>query len=245
MIEAASKMRLKSPERGELLDEESVCRALLPLASARVLELGCGKAEVTRKLARAFPAARFTALENDSVQAALNLEGGNSANLRFGAGAAEAIPAEAGAFDVVMMLKSLHHVPVPLLDKALHEIHRVLAPGGMAVFLEPVFDGEYNEVLRIFHDEERVRAAAFDALRRAIEGGRFQLVEERFFLRRVSFEGFAHFEQGVIGVSHTHHQLTADQLARVRERFMRSATPEGANFLQPMRVDLLRAVPAH
>ena len=233
-------MRLKSAEPGEIRDEFGVCAEMIDLASARVLELGCGKAEATRKLAQAHPAARFTALENDTVQATLNLQDANDGNLSFGFGAAEAIPADAGAFDAVLMFKSLHHVAVDRLDAALAEIHRVLAAGGSAFFCEPVFDGEYNEVLRIFHDEERVRAAAFDAIRRAVAGGRFELVEERFFRRAVSFASFAHFEKAVIGVTHTHHRLTPDQFARVRERFMRSSSPDGAHFLSPMRADLLR-----
>jgi ubiquinone/menaquinone biosynthesis C-methylase UbiE len=239
MIEADPKMRLKAADAAQIRDEEAVCRALLPLAAARVLELGCGKAEVTRKLAKACPAARFTALETDAAQAALNLEQGAAENLAFGFGAAEAIPAADGAFDVVMMLKSLHHVPAARLDDALREVHRVLAPGGSALFLEPVFDGEYNEILRIFHDEEEARSAAFRALCRAVEAGLFQLREECFFMRRVAFESFAHFEKNVIGVTHTKHRLTTDQFARVRERFMRSATGDGAEFLAPMRADVL------
>jgi 2-methylisocitrate lyase-like PEP mutase family enzyme len=66
------------------------------------------------------------------------------------------------------MFKSLHHVPVPLMDQALAEIRRVLKPGGLAYISEPVFAGEFNEVLRLFHDESIVRREAFSAIERAV-----------------------------------------------------------------------------
>ena len=220
--------------------EGEVCDELVPLARARVLELGCGKAEATRNLARAHPDATFTALETDTIQAKLNVESPDLPNVRFGLGAAEDIPAEDRAFDAVLMFKSLHHVDGRQLDRALGEIHRVLVHGGLAFFCEPVFGGDYNEVLRIFHDEERVRAGAFAALQRAVDSRRYALKAEKFFQRSVRFDGFAEFEKKVIGVTHTRHVLSESQLARVRERFMRHATPAGVNFLQPMRADLLQ-----
>ena len=61
-----------------------------------------------------------------------------------------------------------------LLDTALDEIHRVLRPGGVAWFAEPVFAGDLNEIIRLFHDEQVVRQAAFDALVRASNGGQWK-----------------------------------------------------------------------
>ncbi len=235
-------MNLRSADPGMVRTEHEVCDELVPLGRVRVLELGCGKAEATRHLARAHPDARFTALETDTIQAALNLESPDLPNVRFGFGAAEAIPAEDGAFDAVLMFKSLHHVDERRLDHALGEIHRVLVRGGLAFFCEPVFDGDYNEVIRIFHDEQHVRAAAFAALQRAAASGRYALKAEVFFQRTVRFDGFAEFEKKVIGVTHTRHALSESQLARVRERFLRHASPAGVSFLQPMRADLLQKI---
>jgi SAM-dependent methyltransferase len=45
---------------------------------------------------------------------------------------AESLPFEAGAFDLVIGHAVLHHIPD--LDRALAEVRRVLAPGGVAVF---------------------------------------------------------------------------------------------------------------
>jgi ubiquinone/menaquinone biosynthesis C-methylase UbiE len=220
--------------------EFEVCQALLPLAQAALLELGCGRADATRQIALAYPGAKITAMEVDLVQHSLNLAQTDLPNVRFSMGGAQAIPCEDGGFDAVMMFKSLHHVPVAAMGQALSEIHRVLRPDGLALFSEPVFAGEYNEVLRIFHNEQEVRMEAFAALRRAVHIGRFELVTQTFFQRRVQFGSFADFEKAVIGVTHTQHRLSQQQFAAVRERFQRSVTPNGAVFLQPMRVDLLR-----
>ena len=70
------------------------------------------------------------------------------ARLTFVAAGAQAIPFEAGRFDLALMLKSLHHVPLDLLDRALAEVHRVLRPGGLLYVSEPVFAGALNEVMR-------------------------------------------------------------------------------------------------
>ena len=234
-------MRLQSEAFGPTRSEAEVYASLVPMANARVLELGCGKADVLRRLAGDHPESHFVALEVDAVQAALNAKSEAPANLAFGTGGAEAIPALDAAFDAVLMLKSLHHVPRAELDHALHEIHRVLRPGGLALFCEPVFAGEYNEVIRIFHDEEEVRSLAFDALQRAVATGLFALEQEVFFTRVVNFKSFAHFQEAVIGVTHTQHRLSESQLQRTRERFARSARPDGsATFEAPLRVDLLR-----
>jgi SAM-dependent methyltransferase len=78
----------------------------------------------------------------------------------IGYSGAQAIPFQDGSFDLALMLKSLHHVPLDLLDQALAEVHRVLRPQGLLYVSEPVFAGALNEVMRLFHDEELVRAAA-------------------------------------------------------------------------------------
>jgi len=239
----ASAMRLHGPAQQDEQPETSIYEELLPLARARILELGCGRAEATRAIASRHPDARITAMEVDRVQHEINLAHRDLPNVAFAEGGAQAIPAPDASFDIVLMLKSLHHVPHDLLDAALTEIHRVLVAGGVACIAEPVFDGAYNDIIRIFHDEERVRHAAFDALHRAVAEKRFELVAERFFLAPVAFASFDDFERRVIGVTHTRHCLSSAQLAQVRTAFEAHLGPDGARFRQPMRVDLLRKLP--
>lgn len=233
-------MRIQVPDDGAVGTLREICEGLLPLEGARVLELGCGKAELTRQIAGSARGVSIVAMEVDRVQHALNLEITDLPNVRFEFGGAENIPAPDGAFDIVLMFKSLHHVPVEHLDRALREIHRVLRPGGFACLAEPVAAGDFNDLMSLFHDEQAVRREAFAAIRRAVAGGRFELLQERFFQAPVWFRDFADFESRTINVTHTEHRLTREQRARVEQRFAGNLTPEGALFHQQMRVDLLR-----
>src|SRR6185437_6651762 len=154
-------MHLSGPAGQPEQPEAMVYESLLPLAHARVLELGCGRAEATRAIAQRHPDAHITAMEVDTMQHEINIAQRDLPNVDYVEGAAQAIPAPDASFDIVMMLKSLHHVPGDLLDAALAEIHRVLVPGGLVYVSEPVFAGAYNDIVKIFHDEGRVRIAAF------------------------------------------------------------------------------------
>lgn len=233
-------MRLKNPAATEVLTRRAAYEGLLHLAGARVLELGCGAAELTREIAGSALRVSITALEVDRIQHRKNLAIRDLPNVAFGLGGAEAIPAPDASFDVVLMLLSLHHVPVQAMDRAPLEIRRVLRPGGLAYFEEPVFDGEYSEVMRIFHDERLVRERAFLALERVVAAGIMELVVEKFFLAPRRYADWTEFERNVREKTHTEHRLTDARWEAVKTRFMRSMTPEGALFMQPMRVDLLR-----
>ena len=221
-------------------DELGLLDGLVDLAShPRVIELGCGAAQLSRRLLERFEGAEVTALEVDERQHAKNLAS-PQARLTFVAAGAQAIPFEAGRFDLALMLKSLHHVPLDLLDQALAEVHRVLRPGGLLYVSEPVFAGALNEVMRLFHDEQVVRAAALAALHRAIASGAWEAVSETCFDVPVHYRDFAEFEQRMIGVTYQNHRLDAATLAAVRARFEPHMGADGAHFVRPMRVNLLR-----
>ena len=214
--------------------------AVLELDDRDIVELGCGAAAHTRAIATGGHDRRVVAFEVDRVQHERNLALSDLPNVTFRYGGAERIDLADASTDVVMMFKSLHHVPLVELDAALGEIARILRPGGMLYVSEPIFAGDFNEVIRLFHDEQAVRAAAFAALTRAVERGRFELVDEIFFLSPVHFEDFADFEQRIIRATHTEHRLDDVTLARVKRAFEPHQGPGGADFLAPMRVDLLR-----
>lgn len=235
-------MRIAADPPGPLRDERDLLAAL-PLEHAHVLELGCGTARQTRLLLGTGKFASITALEVDPVQHARNLALGDVAGLTFGLGSAEATGCATGRFDAVFLFKSLHHVPGDRLGDAFTEMHRVLAPGGLVYISEPVFAGDYNALLALFHDEQVVRQAAFDATVRAVGAGQFALVSQTFFQARVRYRDFAAFQRTVIGATYAQHRLTPGQLAQVRTRFMAHMTDEGAVFDAPYRVDVLRRLP--
>jgi ubiquinone/menaquinone biosynthesis C-methylase UbiE len=206
----------------------------------QILELGCGRAEKTRAIATTGTNRCIVALEVDETQHARNLQIDDLPNVRFGFGGAEAIPAADASFDVVFLFKSLHHVPVESMDEALREIARVLRPGGHAYVAEPLFRGAFNDVLRLFHDESRVRRAAFAAIVGAVKSGLLESVAQTFFRAPLRFADFAEFEQLVIGTTHTRHRLSDETHERVRAAFAGHMGAGGVRFEQPIRVDLLR-----
>lgn len=222
--------------------ELDVMRQNLPLEGARVLELGCGAARMTRQLARELRAGYIIATEVDQIQHRKNLLIDDLENVEFVLGGAQAIDLPADSIDLVIMLKSLHHVPTELMDRALAEIHRVLKPGGLAYLSEPVYRGDFNEIMKLFHDEKAVREAAFNAVLRAVANGSFEAVRQIFFDAPAHFRDFSEFENQTLKVTHTDHRIDTELHRRIQAAFQRCATPEGAEFLKPMRVDLLKKI---
>lgn len=233
-------MKIADTAPAALCNELELLLDTVPLDGAEVLELGCGKAEKTRRLAASPRIARVLALEVDAIQHASNLCIADAPKVEFRAGGAEAVPAEDARFDLVVMFRSLHHVPVDKMDDALAEIARVLKPGGRAWISEPVYAGDFNEVLRLFHDERVVREAAFGAVCRAVERGALKLERQLFFDTRSDFRDFDEFDARIIRVTHTTHRLSEDTYRQVRSRFEAHLGADGARFRVPNRVDLLR-----
>ena len=220
--------------------EAEIYDRLLVLDGKHILELGCGSADITRNIASAGAGRKITALEVDEIAHGKNLQITDLPNVTFGLAGAQDIPLEDEAVDVVFMFKSLHHVPLELMDPAMREIRRVLKPGGLAYIYEPVFAGAFNEILRLFHDESMVREAAFNTVRKAVDEGLFELVEETFFNSPMKFESFADFENKILKVTHTHHNLSEEVYDLVKQRFKNHLGDDGAHFLMPIRVDLLQ-----
>ncbi len=221
-------------------DELELLASLVDLPQhPRIIELGCGAAHLSRKLLQRYAGCAVTGLEVDERQMVKNLQA-PADRLRFVQAGAQAIPFGDQSFDLALMLKSLHHVPLELLDQALSEVHRVLRPQGLLYVSEPVFAGALNEVMRLFHDEEIVRAAALAAVRRAVASGAWEQVAEVPFEMPVHYRDFAEFEQRMIGVTFVEHKLDAATLAAVRARFEPHMSADGAHFVRPMRVNLLR-----
>jgi ubiquinone/menaquinone biosynthesis C-methylase UbiE len=231
-----NEMRIADPDVSLVADENDLLNELLTLPGASVLELGCGKADKTRLVAQT--AASVLALEVDTIQLADNQASDAPANIRFEFGGAEAIPAADARFDIVMMFKSLHHVPTDLMDDALTEIHRVLKPGGVAYISEPVYAGDFNDILRLFHDEKAVRDAAFAAELKAVSTHKLSLLKQIFFLQPMHFADFRQYEDRILKVTHTDHSLSPELIDTVRTKFNQHMTPEGATFHMPIRVDL-------
>ncbi|GIU91164.1 MAG: hypothetical protein KatS3mg011_0070 [Acidimicrobiia bacterium] len=100
---------------------------LRPVAGERILEVGCGRGHLTKRL-------------NDLGVEAVGIDVNPHAALhavtrRVVTCRAEALPFAEGVFDGVVSVHALEHIPQ--LGEALDEIDRVLRPGGRAVFIYP------------------------------------------------------------------------------------------------------------
>jgi len=220
--------------------EAEVYNRLLSLDNKHILELGCGTAQKTRDIATSGINRTVTAFEVDEIAHRKNLQINDLPNVKFDLSGAQDILLDDESVDIVLMFKSLHHVPLEFMDVSLQEINRVLKPGGLAYISEPIFSGDFNNILRLFHNEQEVREAAFNSVRKAVDEGLFRLVEETFFNTPGHYRDFAEFENIIINATHNHHSLDAGLYEQVRQRFEKHLGDDGAHFLTPVRVDLLQ-----
>lgn len=118
-----------------------------PIAGKTVLDYGCGNGENTLPLA----ARDARVIGVDVSEALLRLARqrltlhGVANRATFLAGSAHELPLPDNSVDVVMGIAILHHLD---LELAASEVHRVLKPGGLAIFQEPVRNSRLLKTLR-------------------------------------------------------------------------------------------------
>ena len=102
-----------------------------------------------------------------------------------------------------------------------------------------IFEGT-NDILRLFHDEGRVRALAYEALQRASRDGVLEWVEEKRFEKRAFYKDYDDFVARHVRSTHTRIDYPDAIAEQVRAQLAAFMTPAGATFAQPIRVNLLR-----
>lgn len=235
-------MQLDQHDAYETSTELDLMERLLPLAEARVMELGCGGAWTIQQLAERYPTTQFIGTEVDQLQHEKNLQL-DLPNVEFRLEGAQEISEPDDSVDIVWMLKSLHHVPSRLMQSAMQEISRVLKPGGLAWFSEPVYAGPFNDLMSLIHDEKVVRKLAFDAIRSLVESGVMQLKAEKFINVPGCYASWELFESRFLKVTHTKLDIEPKRHAEIQSAFMAHMTEDGAHFMKPHRIDLLQKAP--
>ena len=204
-----------------------------------IIELGCGAAKLSRDLLKRHPGCRVTGLEVDSVQHEKNLQNPQE-GLTFIAAGAQEIPFPDATFDLAIMLKSLHHVPVELMRPALAEIARVVRPGGLLYVSEPVYAGALNSVISIYNEERVVRIEAQRALDAAIDSEKWSQADELRFDSTSFYKNFEDFEKKHMHATFREDKITPQIIERVRAAFAPHCGPDGVTFRRPQHARLLR-----
>jgi SAM-dependent methyltransferase len=150
-------------------------------AGKRVLEYGCGRTSYAVSMAS--QGARVTGIDISEVAVELSTERVHGTELEdrvdFRVMDAEDLDLDGERFDLVCGTGILHHLD---LDRAFAAIASALAPGGSAVFLEPL---GHNPLVNLYRRatpsqrSEDEHPLLMDDLRRA--GSYFGCVEARFF----------------------------------------------------------------
>ncbi|HEY5155022.1 MAG TPA: class I SAM-dependent methyltransferase [Acidimicrobiales bacterium] len=95
----------------------------------RVLDVGCGEGQVARRGA----AMGTDVIGLDPTRSQVEVARDRSGGPRYVQARAEALPCRDGAFDTVVVCLALEHVDA--FETAIHEVARVLEPGGRFVLL--------------------------------------------------------------------------------------------------------------
>lgn len=129
--------RLKRWVQRRRLDD-ALRLAKLAQAPTRIVDYGAGDGALCLALADAFPAAAITCFEPvpSMREEAVRLIAGHP-RIQI-VGAESAIPAGA---DIVICTEVFEHLPPAEFERALNEIERIAAPGGLVIFGVPVETG--------------------------------------------------------------------------------------------------------
>lgn len=214
--------------------------AFAPLAGRRLLDIGCGAGALARSLSAR--GARVAGIDPNPEALAIAREAVPDG--AFQTARAEALPFAYASFDGAVFLNSLHHVPKPVMHRALREAARVVGPAEPIVVVEPLAEGSFFLALRPVEDETEVRTAAQEAIRRALEGGTFEQLRRVDYLRCERFESLERFLAHIVAVDPARAATVAGRRPEVEAAFgrhARAAAEGGMALEQPMRAHVLRA----
>jgi ubiquinone/menaquinone biosynthesis C-methylase UbiE len=220
----------------------AVLKSVLPsLAGIRILDVGCGSGGLARLLVE--EGAEVTGV--DPNPQALTAARTRVPAARFEEASAEALPFEDAAFDVVLVVNALHHVPLDAMDRAVAEAARVARPGGWLIVLEPLAAGNFFDALRVVEDETAVRLAARNALARAIEGNRLRLETTTSYVRREVFADVAQFFARIVAIDAAREATIRANREAATAAVLAAAHRDKDGRLvldQPIKADIFRVV---
>jgi len=226
-----------------VISDLEMLERLVPPSGRDVVDVGCGGGELVRALTER--GARVTGVEISESQMAGAVEQDDGRGARYLVGRAERLPLDDASTDIVVFMRSLHHVPADDLGGALAEARRVIRPGGAVYVAEPLAEGDFFELTRLVEDEVEVRAAAQAAVADAGRAGLDRATTVDYDVP-LSIAGVPALRARVVAVDPARASRFDERSAELTAAFERLGEPgERAGerrFLQPMRADVLRPV---
>ncbi len=189
---------------------------------ARVLDLGCGRGEVVAELCRRGAVVAGVDYSWDAAALSHDLNAGNALVMQADA---VALPFADGSFDRVLMGDVIEHLPWSMAIDALHEVERVLAPGGKALvhtspntwfitFVLPVL----RLVLRVLRrDEVLAKFDEYERLRPLMHPNEMNPISFRRLMRRSGVSARTWVDRDVLrsGSSGWTSELATSRLVRL------------------------------
>jgi ubiquinone/menaquinone biosynthesis C-methylase UbiE len=223
-----------------LMKHSELLRQRLPLAGARVADVGCGDGALARVMARS--GARVVGIDPGAGQLARARAAAPAEGAAYLCALGEALPLADGCLDALVYFNALHHVPVERQEAALAEAARVLRPGGLLYVQEPLAEGSYFETMQPIEDETAVRARAYGALQAAAAGPALEEIAEVFYRAPLRVKSPEAFLDGLVAVDPARRAAVEAAAASLRQGFLAAAEQraDGFWFEIPSRLNLLR-----
>ena len=217
---------------------------LVAVPGREVVDVGCGGGALARGLST--EGARVIGVEISETQLSAARAAAAQAPVQgvdYIVGRAEKLPLPASSQDLVVFVRSLHHVPIAAMGQALAEARRVLRPAGAVYVAEPLAEGDWYELQSIVEVEAEARAAAQAALAACGDQRLARTRSERYVTETVLADADA-FARRMHAVDPTRAELLHARAADLRDAFARLGTPVpgGRAFTQAHRADVLTPV---
>ena len=239
-VVALARLRLVAMTR-EVISDLGMLERLVPPSGKDVIDVGCGPGALVRALSER--GARVTGVEISESQMAEAIERDDGRGARFLVGRAERLPLGDASVDIVVFMRSFHHVPQADLGPALAEARRVIRPRGAVYIAEPLAEGAFFELTRMVDDETEVRAGAQAALARA-SGAGLERATTVDYDAPLTIAGLSGLRGRVVAADPARADRFEELSAELAEGIERLGEPGDRagewRFLHPMRADVLR-----